>query len=54
MGPVECEATRCPVSKRSVRMAILPRVVLLMGPTASGKTALGIEIAKALRVRSSV
>ena len=30
-------------------MAILPRVVLLMGPTASGKTALGIEIAKALK-----
>ena len=30
-------------------MAIFPRVVLLMGPTASGKTALGIEIAKALK-----
>lgn len=30
-------------------MATLPRVVLLMGPTASGKTALGIEIAKALK-----
>ncbi|MGB1541515.1 MAG: tRNA (adenosine(37)-N6)-dimethylallyltransferase MiaA [Cycloclasticus sp.] len=32
-----------------MRMAIFPRVVLLMGPTASGKTALGIEIAKALK-----
>lgn len=29
-------------------MSILPRVVMLMGPTASGKTALGVEIAKAL------
>ena len=29
-------------------MLILPRVVMLMGPTASGKTALGVEIAKAL------
>lgn len=29
-------------------MSVLPQVVLLMGPTASGKTALGIELAKAL------
>lgn len=29
-------------------MAALPRAVLLMGPTASGKTALGVDIAKAL------
>jgi len=29
-------------------MAILPRVIVLMGPTASGKTALGVDIAKAL------
>jgi len=29
-------------------MSALPRVILLMGPTASGKTALGIELAKAL------
>ncbi|HIG78482.1 MAG TPA: tRNA (adenosine(37)-N6)-dimethylallyltransferase MiaA [Cycloclasticus sp.] len=29
-------------------MSVLPQVVLLMGPTASGKTALGIELAKTL------
>lgn len=29
-------------------MSALPRVILLMGPTASGKTALGIELAKQL------
>lgn len=29
-------------------MSALPNVILLMGPTASGKTALGIELAKAL------
>lgn len=29
-------------------MSVLPRVILLMGPTASGKTALGIQLAKAL------
>jgi len=29
-------------------MSALPRVILLMGPTASGKTALGIELAKTL------
>ena len=29
-------------------MTALPRVIMLMGPTASGKTALGVEIAKAL------
>jgi tRNA dimethylallyltransferase len=29
-------------------VSVLPQVVLLMGPTASGKTALGIELAKAL------
>ncbi len=29
-------------------MSALPQVVLLMGPTASGKTALGVELAKAL------
>ncbi|PHS73837.1 MAG: tRNA (adenosine(37)-N6)-dimethylallyltransferase MiaA [Cycloclasticus sp.] len=29
-------------------MAVLPRAILLMGPTASGKTTLGIELAKAL------
>ena len=29
-------------------MTALPRVIVLMGPTASGKTALGVDIAKAL------